>query len=56
MEIWMEETYHDDLFLVEDGVVGMGLLGRELCVDHGLVVVLGVHGFGHLGGWYRLVR
>jgi hypothetical protein len=48
-------THHDDLLLFENWVVGLGQLGRDLCVDHGLVLVLGVHGFGHLGvrGRYR---
>lgn len=41
------DTYHDNLSLLEDGVVGLGQLSGLLCVDHGLVQVLGVDGFRH---------
>jgi hypothetical protein len=44
-----EDTYDDNLSFLEDGVVGLGLDGL-LCVDHGLVHVLGVDGFRHCAG------
>lgn len=45
-------TYDDNLAFFEDGVIGDDFLLdlRLLGVDHGLVGVLGVDGFGHFGG------
>jgi len=46
------DTYHDNLSLFKDGVVGLGQLGGLLllCVDHGLVQILGVDGLRHCVG------
>lgn len=51
-------TYDDNLAFFEDGVIGDDFLLdlRLLGVDHGLVGVLGVDGFGHFGGLRWRVR
>lgn len=50
-DIRRADTYHDNLSLLEDGVVGLGKLGGLLCVDHGLVQILRVDRFRHCVGF-----